>query len=421
MEIAASNGEEEDEPIEETRMLPEGPEEERDIESALDEAIEDPLEQAAKDMGERHAQTQKKRGNMNCQQAGGSRSPRKSEKPWSKRQLGHPSRRTLVRMLRLSGPVEAAVEHAKEWRCDVCASRAPPRHPAPSAPGTRRYGFNKAHQVDLKYIKDMRGKRYVFLSMLGVGTLYHQAVMLKTRQSAYVASKWQRHWLSQFGAPARITYDQGGEFESGFAAMLEEYSIASTLTGAHAGWQLSLAERHGGLLALILEAIIIEHQIEGFNQLKDALSAATAAKNQTVSRDGYTPSQRLFGQEVRFPGLTDDEERLSFAEAIGTEGEVARAHKLRLTARMALLRVHPAETCQEYRSIYAWDPSLLLVPKESAATLCLGNMAWASDHFGRPEEVLCFLEGRCLLLAEENLRLATGEELALQSPIPQQT
>ena len=65
-----------------------------------------------------------------------------------------------------------------------------PKHPSAAAPGLRPYGFNKAHQVDLKYVKDHRGKKYVFLSMLDVGTVHHQAVMCKTRRSEYMC-KWR--------------------------------------------------------------------------------------------------------------------------------------------------------------------------------------------------------------------------------------
>ena len=43
------------------------------------------------------------------------------------RQLGHPSRQTLVRMLPLSGASDGAIGHAKTWRCDVCAAKAPPK------------------------------------------------------------------------------------------------------------------------------------------------------------------------------------------------------------------------------------------------------------------------------------------------------
>ena len=92
------------------------------------------------------------------------------------------------------------------------------------------------------------------------------------------------------------------------------------------------------MLGIMLGAIVAEHQLEGFRALKSGLAAAVAAKNGTVSRSGYTPAQRVYGHDVRFPGLTDEEDRLSFAEALGGEGEVAGSHRMRLTARMALLR-----------------------------------------------------------------------------------
>ena len=347
------------------------------------------------------------------------------------RQLGHPSRKTLVRMLRLSGASEGAIEHAKSWRCDVCASRAAPGHPTAAAAGVRPYGFNQQHQVDLKYIRDARGKKYVFLSMLDVGTAYHQAVMLKTRRSEYVASKWFRHWVEAFGLPKRVTHDQGGEFEAGFTAMMEDMSLPSTVTGAHSGWQLSLGERHGGLLGLILETIVAEHQAVGYGDMKKVLSAGVAAKNGTISRDGYTPNQRLFGTDVHFPGLTEEEERLSFAEGLGTEGEVARAHKMRLTARIALLRQdvqdklrrsllrRPAKGSGPFvpgSQIYFW------VPRKAQRRYVPGIWRGPATVLVRESTKRYFVSwrGRCLLLSEENMRWATGEELALQSPVPEQ-
>ena len=53
------------------------------------------------------------------------------------RHLGHPSRSTLLRMLRLSGASEGAIQHAKEWRCDVCAAPGASQAPSPGgAAGT---------------------------------------------------------------------------------------------------------------------------------------------------------------------------------------------------------------------------------------------------------------------------------------------
>ena len=41
--------------------------------------------------------------------------------------------------------------------------------------------------------------------------------------------------------------------------------------------------------------------------MKLALAAATMAKNATITRDGYTPNQRVFGVEVRWPSLMAEE------------------------------------------------------------------------------------------------------------------
>ena len=175
----------------------------------------------------------------------------------------------------------------------------------------------------------------------------------------------------------------------------------------------------------------MEHSCEGYKQLKDALAAAIGAKNQTISKDGYTPNQRLFGQDVRFPGLTDEEERLGLAEALGTEGEVARAHKLRLTARMALLRTdvqeklrramlrRPVKSAAPYvpgAQVYFW------VPRKAQRRYASGTWRGPATVLVREGQKRYFVSwrGRCLLLAEENMRLATGEELALQSPVPHQ-
>ena len=129
------------------------------------------------------------------------------------RQLGHPSRSTLLRMLRLSGANADAIRHARRWTCDVCAARKAPKHPMAAAPAVRPFGFNLHLHVDLKYLWDDRGKKYVALSILDLGTLKHDAHLLKTRRSDYVAKKFFRKWVQVYGPPRAVTHDQGGEFE----------------------------------------------------------------------------------------------------------------------------------------------------------------------------------------------------------------
>ena len=252
------------------------------------------------------------------------------------RQLGHPSRSTLLRMMRLSGSNEEAIRYAKRFHCDVCAQRQRPRHPQASTASARPFGFNQHLHIDLKFVHDVRGKRYAVLSMLDLGTVKHDCVMVKTRRSDYIAGKFMRHWIMIYGVPRRVTHDQGGEFEQSFVATLEAYAITSDVTAAHAGWQLAAGERHGEIMGTLISAIVAEHGVEGYRSMKLAIAAAAAAKNATLTRDGFTPNQRVFGSECRWPSLNDEDCAPSFAEAVGTESEVARSHRMRTTARIAL-------------------------------------------------------------------------------------
>ena len=195
------------------------------------------------------------------------------------RQLGHPTRAALVRMLKLGGASQDALRYASRFHCSVCAARKPPSHPKPSTATTRPFGFNVHLHIDLKYLYDSRKKKYVCLSILDLGTVKHDAVMLKNRRSDYIAGKFLRHWVALYGCPSLITHDQGGEFEQSFHAMMEDLAIPSRVTGSHAAWQLGAGERHGATLGVMFQAIVDEHGITGYEDMKRALACAVMAKN----------------------------------------------------------------------------------------------------------------------------------------------
>ena len=299
-----------------------------------------------------------------------------------------------------------------------------------STPNTRPYGFNIHIHIDIKFILDVRGKKYAALSMLDLGTAKHDACLIKTRRSDYVASKFLRRWVNQYGAPKAITHDQGGEFELAFTQLLEDLAIPSTVTAAHAGWQLAAGERHGGMLGDMVHAVVQEHMSEGYKAMQEALAAATAAKNATLTKDGYTPNQRVFGYDVRWPSLNDEEVPPSFAEGISVDSEVSRAHHMRTTARMALLRRDvrekvrravlrkPSTSQGPYMSgsrVYFWVPSNQKGLRYKNGGLWRGPATVITKEQGK--RYFVSWRGRLLLLAEENLRLATREELALNEEV----
>ncbi len=77
--------------------------------------------------------------------------------------LGHPSKDTFLRMLRLGGASDAAIRYASIWRCPVCTASAAPGVPLSSSPRLRPSGFNKIVGIDLKYLKDAVGNRHIRL------------------------------------------------------------------------------------------------------------------------------------------------------------------------------------------------------------------------------------------------------------------
>ena len=345
------------------------------------------------------------------------------------RQLGHPSRDTLVRMLRISGATEDAIRHARRWQCDVCRMQKPPAHPLATTPSLRPYGFNRKLHLDIKFVHDSRDRKYPCLSIVDLGTAYHGACLCKTRRSDYVARKFMLHWVQIFGAPEHVCHDQGGEFELAFISLLEEMAVPTTVTGSHAPWQLSVGERHGAILGTMVSAITAEHTTEGFTAMKLVLSSAVAAKNMTVTRDGFTPNQRLFGAEVKFPSLTEDSAKPSFAEALDSESEYARAHKMRITARLALIRMDVQDKMRRAilrkpahenegpfmpgTQIYFWVPKRLTKRYSRR-----GQWRGPATILVREAKERYFVSwrGRALLLAAPNIRLATREELALNEP-----
>jgi hypothetical protein len=62
------------------------------------------------------------------------------------------------------------------------------------------------------------------------------------------------------------------------------------------------AERHGGILKGVLKRIIKDHNVQGKDQMKLAMSVALEVKNDTMRRDGFSPSQWVLAKHPRRPG-----------------------------------------------------------------------------------------------------------------------
>ena len=86
-------------------------------------------------------------------------------------------------------------------------------------------------------------------------------------------------WIGVFGPPAVLMTDQGSEFHGQLEPLLTTFGTFHEMVPPTAHWRMSLAERHGAVLKVLLMKIIKEQSIIGLQQLQMAVVAATAARN----------------------------------------------------------------------------------------------------------------------------------------------
>ncbi|CAE8672228.1 unnamed protein product [Polarella glacialis] len=340
------------------------------------------------------------------------------------RGLGHPERTVMLRMMRLSGASQSAVSYAKVWTCPVCVAKQRPSKPQRASTTERPTAFNCKLHLDLKFIKDSKDQKYVALSVVDLATSWHIAVLIKTRQSGYVAQKFLKSWIMHYGVPQEIVHDQGGEFTGEFSQLLDDLAIPSKVTGSHAGFQLAVGERHEGILNNILMAIVYEHQVEGKPQMAMALAAAITAKNSLLKRHGYTPEQAVFGRSLNWAQDLVDEPEDCKASSFQDVGDVATTASMRRTACQAFFR-HDLQGKMKR--------AMQRAPVQSSAAPLLpgtvvyywlpavgkGRMRPDPARWRGPATVIavedgkkCYISwrGRCLLVTREQLRLASQEE-----------
>lgn len=343
------------------------------------------------------------------------------------RRLGHPSNEVLSRMLKMAGADKWLQDAAMKLKCDTCGAGPIPSRPMSQRSDLRPCVFNENIGIDLKFINDCSGQRYAALNMVDLATNYHQAVLLRSRNPGHVAQKFLSKWVAMFGIPTWISLDQGGEWEAEFILFLEHHAVGTKFTGSHAAWQLGHTERHGALLGIAWSALVFEHQVQDRNGMKVTLMCAIQAKNQVVTRRGYSANALVFGRQSVLPDLLEDDAISSTAlgQALSTDTEVARQAEMRSLAKRALLHKDaqqklknalvrkPGGQIREFlpgEKIYFW------VPRARKGRYRRDQGEWRGPAVvitkESHEKYFCSWRARCLLLAAINMRGVTLEENA---------
>ena len=139
------------------------------------------------------------------------------------RNLGHPSRYALIRLMKTAKVHPDLINYAREFKCPICERRRPPdRIPRVTLP-YRPTRFNVVVGLDIKSVRDASGREWKLLNLLDLATTFNLVYVLKPdASSGDVAQVFKDGWIGWAGLPEKMVVDRGGEFQGQFGQGLPQ-------------------------------------------------------------------------------------------------------------------------------------------------------------------------------------------------------
>ena len=81
--------------------------------------------------------------------------------------------------------------------------------------------------------------------------------------------------------------------------MLSDLGLQYRVVPTESPWQHGMVERHGQVLADIIQAVITEKEVRGEKHMNDVALHTSMAKNRRPGRTGYSPRSLIFGLDER--------------------------------------------------------------------------------------------------------------------------
>jgi transposase InsO family protein len=195
-----------------------------------------------------------------------------------------------------------------------CIVNKKPNQPekAPLVPITATYPFEIVAIDYVKLDKCKGGFEYA-LVVTDHFTRFTQVYPTRNKGSKAAADKIFNHFIMQYGFPARIHSDRGGEFTSSLFQELHKLTkIKSSKTTPYHPQGNGLCERFNRTMINMLKSLSEEAK----KDWKSHLPKLSFAYNSTIHKStGYSPFKLLMGKESKLPidfvlGLAERDEKL---------------------------------------------------------------------------------------------------------------
>ena len=256
--------------------------------------------------------------------------------------LGHPSAKELVRVLKHSRASQLAVDRVAHLECSVCSNHIRPAPPVP-AKVPDNLEFNDRVGLDVKYLPGwQQSQKLACVNLVDYATSLQIMIPIGKRETGpLLVETFRDHWISWAGPPKKLVLDPAQpNLSETFNQFCTAQGVDIEQTAAEAHWQLGKVERHGQWFARILAKTLDEMRPTTEEDWRACVTHTQSAKNALITEAGASPHQLVFGRSVRVPtDLLQEDPHLGAIEVESTSVGI-RAGAVRLAARKAVLECH---------------------------------------------------------------------------------
>ena len=349
--------------------------------------------------------------------------------------LGHPSQPDFTRALVQEGNVETeAIELSRRLKCAVCERSRRPKAPRPTS--FKIVGsFNSKLCMDFVYVPDAEGNNYQFLHILEPNGSFNVFYPSATRNPGDVWGLFCLLWASWAGFPQTLWCDKDGAFEGEFLERIRSMGTLVDNPPAEAHWQAGQVEAYNRAFKDTAQKLVDEMVLRGDRDMRTLGCAVAAAMNDRIRSSGCSAYQWLFGKSPQIPeDVLSPDGKFEALQAMELDEELRRRNRIRAMAdekisayrlneavRTAILRKsHPMKDDYEPGELVAfwreakyrqgkkgqkgkripasWYRGVVVGPRKGDGATKQNNF-WVTSN------------GRCILVAKEQMRPAFGTEL----------
>ena len=188
--------------------------------------------------------------------------------------------------------------HDFQKNCDFCKRHKSKETPHRKVAIPQGDKFNDLLAMDLKKLNC----GIWIVHFIDTVTRYASAAPINSKGADEIMTKLFERWISVFGRPLTIMSDNGGEFvNESFTEMCAVMNINFKTSPSESPWCNGTVERHNGLLANMIDAVLEDTKCN----VDIATAWAVNAKNSLCNVYGFCPQQLALGRNPRINGILE--------------------------------------------------------------------------------------------------------------------